>query len=209
MTAPKRAAIYLRVSTNEQNTDNQREVLQAVAKRAGWDIVGVYEDKGISGAKGPNGRPQFKRLLEDATARKFDVIATVALDRIGRSMAHLVTFLGEIKALGVDLYIHDQHLDTSTPMGEMLFNIAGTFAQFERRLVQERVRAGIARARTHGTRSGKPIGRPKGPSARRRSKERKVLKLHGEGKSQRQIASETGLGKGTVQMIVSETPRTA
>ncbi len=154
----KRVVLYVRVSTAKgQSTASQKRHLRAVAKRSGWKVVRIYEDVGFSGAMGRDRRPAFDQLLKDATAREFEIVAAFSLDRIGRSVQHLVTFLGEIRALGIDLYVHDQHLDTSTPMGEMLFHVAGAFAQFERRLVQERVRAGLERARA----KGKTLGRPR------------------------------------------------
>jgi DNA invertase Pin-like site-specific DNA recombinase len=100
---PKRAALYLRVSTREQSTDAQRAELKAVAGRAGWEIVEIYEDAGISGTKGRDKRPAFDRMLKDATRRRFDVVAAWALDRLGRSLQHLVPTLAELKAVGVDL----------------------------------------------------------------------------------------------------------
>ena len=112
-----RVAIYTRVSTNDQTTANQLLELQAVAQRSGWEIVGIYEDVGISGSKGRDKRPGFDRLLKDATARKFDMIAAWSVDRLGRSIQHLVSFLTDLQALGCNLYLHQQALDTSTPSG--------------------------------------------------------------------------------------------
>jgi DNA invertase Pin-like site-specific DNA recombinase len=104
----KRVALYVRVSTDEQTTDNQCRELRAVAKRSGWKIVDVYEDNGISGANGREKRPALDKLLKDATRREFDMIAAWSVDRLGRSLQHLVGLLEELQALGVDLYLHQQ-----------------------------------------------------------------------------------------------------
>ncbi len=194
----KRVAIYTRVSTNGQTTENQRRELKAVARRSSWKVVGIYEDAGISGAKGRDKRPEFDRLLKDATARKFDTISVFSLDRIGRSMQHLVTFLGEIRALGVDLFVLDQHLDTSTPMGEMVFHVAGAFAQFERRLIQERVKAGLQRARANG----KHLGRPTVVDRRIRNA---VNRGHDAGQSNRAIARKLKVSEATVRRVLAAT----
>ncbi len=108
----KRVALYVRVSTDEQTTDNQRRELEGVAKRSGWKIVDIYEDNGISGANGREKRPALDKLLKDAARREFDMIAAWSVDRLGRSLQHLVGLLEELQALGVDLYLHQQGLDT-------------------------------------------------------------------------------------------------
>ncbi|MBV8487486.1 MAG: recombinase family protein, partial [Planctomycetaceae bacterium] len=113
----KRAAIYLRVSTREQSTAAQRAELEAVAKLAGWEIVEVYEDAGISGAKGRDKRSSFDRLLKDATRRRFDVVMAWSIDRLGRSLQHLVLTLADLEAAGIDIYLRQQAIDTTTPSG--------------------------------------------------------------------------------------------
>lgn len=200
---PKRVAFYLRVSTGEQTTDNQRRELQAVAERSGWDVVEVYEDAGISGAKGRDKRPAFDQLLKDATRRKFDMVAAWSVDRLGRSMPDLVGFLGELEALGVDLYLQQQALDTSTPAGRAFFQMLGIFAEFERSMIQERVRAGLARAMAESSelrasRGKKKIGRPSVSEGVRK----KILEAHSLGKSIRKTATEFGVSPGTVQKII-------
>jgi len=200
-TASRRVALYLRVSTtNGQTVENQRRVLQDIAKRAGWDVVEVYADEGYSGAKSRDQRPAFDRMLRDVTARRFDMIATVALDRIGRSMKHLVEFIETIKALNVGLYIHDQSIDTTTPAGELFFNVASAFAAFERRLIQERVKSGLARRKAEG----KPLGRRVGWRKAKRKHADAVLKLRKAGVSVRNIAETVGIAKSTVQVILKE-----
>ena len=118
----KRVALYLRVSSDEQTVDNQRLALEEVVQaHPNWQMVAAYTDAGISGAKGRNRRPGFDRLLKDAIRRKFDLVAAVSVDRLGRSLQDLVGFLGEIRGAGVDLYLHKQAIDTSTPAGKALF----------------------------------------------------------------------------------------
>jgi DNA invertase Pin-like site-specific DNA recombinase len=145
------------VSTrNSQTPKNQIQALCEVASRKGWQIVDQYVDHGVSGAKGRDKRPEFDRLLKDATRRKFDVLLAWPVDRLGRSLQDLVSFLGEIHASGVDLYLHVQGVDTTTPAGRALFQMLGVFAEFERSIIQERIHAGLARARSKGVRLGRP-----------------------------------------------------
>ncbi len=120
----------------------------------GWEIVKVYKDHGISGAKREK-RPQFDALCRDATKRQFDVVIW-SVDRLGRSLQDLVRFLSELHALRIDLFLHQQGLDTTTPAGTALFQMMGVFAEFERSMIQERVRAGLRRAKSEGIRVGRP-----------------------------------------------------
>jgi DNA invertase Pin-like site-specific DNA recombinase len=156
-TIMKRAVLYLRVSTIEQTTANQERELRQAAERAGWEVVKVYKDHAISGAKGREKRPAFDALCRDATKRQFDVVMAWSVDRLGRSLQDLVTFLSELHALKVDLFLHQQGLDTTTPAGKALFQMLGVFAEFERSIIQKRVRAGLARAKSEG----KTLGRPR------------------------------------------------
>jgi len=149
----RRVGIYLRVSTSGQTIENQRRELEAVAARSGWQVVQVYEDAGISGAKGRDKRPAFDRMLKDATARRIDMIAAWSVDRLGRSLQDLVGFLGELQAVGCHLYLHQQALDTTTPSGRAMFQMCGVFAEFELAMIVERVNAGFARARAEARRS--------------------------------------------------------
>jgi len=153
----KRVALYLRVSTGDgQTIENQRQALEEMAARAGWQVVEVYADVGISGTKGRERRPAFDRMLKAALRRKFDMIAAWSVDRLGRSLQDLVAFLSELKAAGVDLFLHQQALDTSSPSGRALFQMLGVFAEFEAAMIRERTLAGLARARAQG----KCLGRP-------------------------------------------------
>jgi len=190
----KRVAIYLRVSTGQQTTDNQRRELEAVAVQRGWQIVGVYEDAGVSGAKGRDKRPAFDRLLKDATRGKFDVVAAWSVDRLGRSLQDLIGFLLDIQAAGRDLYLHQQALDTSTPSGRAMFQMLGVFSEFERGMIRERVNAGLARAREKGVTLGRRKTAP-GIEAR-------ILELRADGRGMLSIARELGVGTSVVQRVV-------
>jgi DNA invertase Pin-like site-specific DNA recombinase len=156
MTNLKRVAIYLRVSTREQSTDVQHRELIQIAERAGWQPIEIYTDAGISGAKGRGERPAFDRMLKDATRRHFDVLMAWSVDRLGRSLQDLVVTLADLQSAGIDLYLRQQAIDTTTPSGRALFQMLGVFAEFERAMIRERVQAGIDRARSAGTRLGRP-----------------------------------------------------
>lgn len=193
----KTVAIYARVSTDFQNTANQERELRAVAARAGWTIVECYVDQGISGAKSRKDRPAFDRLLKDAARRRFDVIASWSVDRLGRSLKDLVHFLQEIHALGIDLYLHQQGIDTGTPGGKAMFQMLGVFSEFERSLIVSRVNAGLARARAQG----KTLGRPPLP----KEKTRAIQALLQDGLSLRKVAKLTGASLSTVQRVATRT----
>lgn len=152
----KRAALYLRVSTDRQTTENQEMELRTVAGRMGWEIVQVYRDEGVSGAKGRDQRPAFDALCTDAARRQFDVVMAWSVDRLGRSLQDLIGFLSELHALKVDLFLHQQGLDTTTPAGKAMFQMMGVFAEFERAMIRERVNAGLQRARAQGKKLGRP-----------------------------------------------------
>jgi DNA invertase Pin-like site-specific DNA recombinase len=153
----RRAVLYLRVSTIDQTTANQERELREIAGRMGCEIVKVYKDHGISGAKARDKRPAFDALCRSAARREFDMVMAWSVDRLGRSLQDLVAFLSELHALKIDLFLHQQGLDTTTPAGKAMFQMLGVFAEFERAMIQERVRAGLARARA----DGKTLGRPK------------------------------------------------
>jgi DNA invertase Pin-like site-specific DNA recombinase len=192
----KRAAIYLRVSTIDQTTANQERELRQVAERAGWDVVKVYKDHGISGAKGREKRPQFDALHRDANARQFDVVMAWSVDRLGRSLQDLVEFLTNLHALKIDLFLKTQGIDTTTPAGKALFQMMGVFAEFERAMIQERVRAGLRRAKDEG----KTLGRPRlAPELEARI--RAALKEPRRTKGVRKIAEEFSVSPSTVQAI--------
>jgi DNA invertase Pin-like site-specific DNA recombinase len=194
----KRAALYLRVSTLDQTTVNQERELREVASRIGCKIVKVYKDHGISGAKGRDMRPDFDALCRDATQRRFDIVMAWSVDRLGRSLQDLIGFLSELHALHIDLFLHQQGLDTTTPSGKAMFQMLGVFAEFERAMTQERVRAGLARARA----DGKTLGRPKIAEKTERAVRAALSKKERPGL--RKIAASLGVGVGTVQRINQE-----
>ena len=197
----KRVGIYARVSTrNGQTTENQLRELRAVAERGGWEVVKVFTDDGVSGAKGRDEGPGLDDLLKGVARKEFDVVAAWSVDRLGRSLQDLIATLNELKAKGVDLYLHKQGLDTGTPAGKAMFQMLGVFAEFEREIIAERIHAGLARAREQGTKSGKPIGRPPTSKARRRA----VVQAREAGGSIRQIAGELRMSTATVQQVLRE-----
>ncbi len=193
-----KVALYARVSTTGQTTENQLIELFAVARRHGWEVTAELVDNGISGAKGREQRPEFDAMLKAAARKDFDLIASWSVDRLGRSLLDLVSFLQEIHTKGIDLYLHQQGIDTTTPAGKAMFQMMGVFAEFEREIIRERVNAGLARAREHGTKSGRAIGRPRVPG--------RVIKAiqtaRAEGKGIKKIAKELGVGVGTVHKVV-------
>ncbi|WP_447986855.1 recombinase family protein [Nitrospira sp. Nam74] len=192
----KRVAIYARVSTDGQTTENQLRELRTAAKRSGWEVVEEYIDKGISGAKKLEARPAFDAMCKAMARREIDIVAAWSVDRLGRSLQDLVGFLGEAHAKRVDLYLHQQGLDTTTPAGKALFQMMGVFAEFERAMIVERVKSGLATAIAQGKRLGRPPIDQK--------MEAKISALRGEGKGIIKIAKELGIGVGTVQRIVGQ-----
>jgi DNA invertase Pin-like site-specific DNA recombinase len=195
---PLRVAIYTRVSTDRQSVDNQLREIHEVADRMGWQVVEEFSDRGISGAKGRKDRPRLDSLLKGVSRKDFDLVAAWSVDRIGRSLIDLVGFLKELHATGVDLYLHQQGLNTTTPAGQALFGVMGVFAEFERAMIQERIHAGLARARARGTRTGNPIGRPSVGDA----KEQAIRELRSEGLGMVKIAKKLGCGVSVVQRVL-------
>ncbi|ESZ36376.1 recombinase family protein [Mesorhizobium sp. L2C066B000] len=152
----KQAALYLRVSTKDQTTENQRLELVRVAHAKNWQIVSVYQDEGMSGAKGRDRRPAYDQMLKDAVRAKFDVLMSWDVSRLGRSLTGLIAALDELHSQNVDLYVHQQAIDTTTPAGKAMFQMTGVFAEFERSMIRERVMAGLARAQAKGKKLGRP-----------------------------------------------------
>jgi DNA invertase Pin-like site-specific DNA recombinase len=188
---------WTRVSTSEQTTRNQRRELHEVAERHGWEVMAVFEDAGISGAKGRDERPGFDALAKAIARRELDMVAAWSVDRLGRSLMDLLGFLTDLHAKGVHLFLHQQGLDTSTPSGRAMFQMLGVFAEFERAMIRERVMAGLARARSEG----KQLGRRPVEQAKAR-KVKAALALRAQGIGIRRIAREVGLGVGTVLRLV-------
>ena len=171
-------------------------MLEAAASRAGWSIVAVFEDAGVSGSKGRDQRPAFDKLHPAVTRREIDIAGVWSVDRLGRSLQDLIGFLNELRAVGCDLYLHQQGIDTTTPAGRALFQMLGVFAEFERAIIVERVRAGIARARTEGKHLGRP--RINGET------EQAIQVALAEGKGIRKVARECGVGVSVVQRLAAE-----
>jgi DNA invertase Pin-like site-specific DNA recombinase len=199
---PKRAALYLRVSTDEQTTANQRDALEVVAAQRGWQIVETYEDNGISGSKGRDKRPGLDAALKDASRGKYDVLCAWSVDRLGRSLADLVNGLQDLHSAKVDLFLHQQALDTTTPAGKAMFGMMGVFAEFERAMIIARVNAGLARAKQSGTKSGKAIGRP----CVTRKVEQRIRDELAAGHGINKVAAILGVGSSTVQRIKRAAP---
>src|SRR5262245_54764134 len=180
----------MRVSTkgHGQTTDTQALALREYAERRGFEIVGEYRDEGISGSK--DSRPALDRLMRDAWARKFDVVVVARFDRFARSVSHLLRALEEFSHLGVDFVSLSESIDTSTPMGKMIFTVLGAVAELERNLIKERVHMGISRAR----KQGKILGRP-----RVDIDPLQVAGLRARGLSLNQIADRLNVGRGTAE----------
>ena len=195
MSKPKRVALYARVSTDAQTTENQLMQLHSVAERHGWSVVAEYIDHGISGAKSREQRPQFDALLHGVSRREFDMIAAWSVDRLGRSLQDLLAFLLELQSKRVDLYLHQQALDTSTPMGKAMFQLCGVFAELERSIIQERVKAGLERARA----KGKILGRPRTDQ----NTEAKIRDLAAQGMGKGKIARTLGIGVSVAQRVLA------
>jgi DNA invertase Pin-like site-specific DNA recombinase len=155
----RRAALYVRVSTADrgQSIENQLQPLQEAARRLGWTVVAIYRDEGISGTKGRDRRPGLDDLLKGVAHRDFDLVAAWSVCRLGRSLSDLIGLLGELRSRNIDLYLHQQALDTSSPSGRMLFGMLSVFSEFERAMIRDRVMAGLHRARHV---EGKRLGRP-------------------------------------------------
>jgi DNA invertase Pin-like site-specific DNA recombinase len=190
----KRAALYCRVSTkgHGQTTDTQALALREYAERRGFQIADEYRDEGVSGAK--DRRPELDRMMADARKRRFDAVLVARFDRFARSTKHLVLALEEFQALGIDFISLNESIDTSTPMGRMVFTVIAAVAELERSIIRERVQAGVDRAR----RQGKRFGRPAVIVDRHRVAEMKTA-----GQSIKAIAKECGIARSTVRSILA------
>ena len=188
-----RAALYARVSTNAQHTENQLRRLHEVAALRGWSVVGEYVET-VSGAA--KARPIFDKLMADARRRKFDTIATVDVSRLGRSLSGLAGLFEEVRQIGVDLYLDREAMDTSTPAGRAMLGMASVFAAFERDLIIERTMAGLATARAKGARLGSP------PASDGITDAIRSLRLQGLGINS--IARELKVGKSTVARVAQQ-----
>ncbi|MDA9641462.1 recombinase family protein [Alphaproteobacteria bacterium] len=191
----KRAVLYLRVSKNEQTIENQRIELERVAAAKGWKVIATFKDEGISGAFGREVRAQYDLMLKQGVQAKFDVVLAWDVSRLSRSLVDLVTTLDELHACGIDLYLHQQAIDTTTPAGKAMFQMCGVFAEFERGILSERVKAGLNRAREQG----KVLGRPM-----KIANITAIVKDRSLGKTIREIAIEQRLSVGKVYNILRQ-----
>jgi len=202
-TKPLRVALYARVSTDRQSTENQLRELREAAERLQWDVVAEFVDKGISGAKSRKDRPQLDALLRGVARKDFDVVASWSVDRLGRSLLDLVGLLQELHSTGVDLYLHQQGVNTTTPAGRAMFQMMGVFAEFEREMIRERVKAGLALVkRTGKNKHGEAVtlGRPKVDTAT----EQRIRELRAQGHGILKVAKQAGCGVSVVQRVLAE-----
>ena len=194
----KRAAIYVRVSTDKQTVENQVRELRQIAQRRGWEVVEQYSDAGISGSKGRDKRPGLDAMLKDAQRRRFDVVMAWAIDRLGRSLIDLLGTIEALQACGCDLYLDQQSIDTTRPAGRLMFQVTSAFAKFERSMIRQRINAGLKRA----VEAGKTLGRPRISE----KVETRIQEQLRAGKGMNKVAREVGVGTGTVQRIAREMP---
>jgi DNA invertase Pin-like site-specific DNA recombinase len=193
---PVRIAIYTRVSTTAQSIENQRHELRRVAEARRWHVASEYTDEGISGSRGRSDRPALDALLKGAVRGEFEVVAIWSIDRLGRSLQQLVETVNELQSLDVDLYVHKQAIDTSTPAGKLAFSVFGALAEYERELIRERVRVGLDRARRNGVKLGRP-------SNLNDSTRAAIVALRAKGVPVRKIASQLRVGTGSIYSVLA------
>jgi len=191
----KKVCLYCRVSTTHQTSENQLRELRAVSGRMGYEIVSEFIDSGISGAKSRKDRPALDEMMKLATQRKFEMVMCWSIDRLGRSLQHLVEILNELQAMRIDLFFMQQGMDTTTPSGRMIFSVFGAIGEFERNLIRDRIVAGQQRAKAAGVH----IGRPSKMNDGMRSA---IQLMHENGMSIRQIAKACQVGVGTVYSVI-------
>ena len=190
-----RSVIYNKISTDNQTTDNQLIELKRVAQLKEYTIVDTFTDEGISGSKGREIRTGFDNLIKGAVKKDFDTILVWSVDRLGRSLQDLVSFLNEIHSVGCDLYIHQSGIDTSTPSGKMMFQMCGVFAEFERGMIRERVISGQNRAKLQGKHIGRPTNLNDGIT-------HSIKYMKEQGVGIRKIARDLGVGVSTVYKVL-------
>jgi DNA invertase Pin-like site-specific DNA recombinase len=190
----KRVGIYLRVSQTDQTTDNQRLDLERVADQRGWDVVEIYLDHGVSGVR--DRRPALDRLRKDATHGKLDVVAAWSIDRLGRSLPHVVNLLAELTEQKVAVYLHQQQVDSTTTAGKAMLGMCAVFAEFEWNTNSDRIKAGLARARKQGKRLGRPSSVTDATKAA-------IRELHRQRVGMLKIARRLGCGVSTVQRVLA------
>lgn len=188
-----RVAIYVRVSTEEQNLDNQINQLSSYCERMNYSVFKIYKDK-ISGSK--ESRPEFNELMDDSRKKLFDAVICWKLDRLGRSLKHLISIVEEWKSKGIDIVCYTQNIDTTTPNGKLMFHIIGAFAEFEREMIRERTKAGLQRAK----KEGKKLGRPRTSSYHKK----RVIEIYKEEQSINATSKRVNLSYGKTHEIISE-----
>ena len=193
----EKVVIYGRVSTKDQNCENQIHLLKKIVERNNWVLTDIYMDVGISGSKGRDSRKEFDRLNKDMVRRRFNRVLVWDISRLGRSLQHLVEFLNELNSVGCNLYIHQSGLDTSTPNGKMMFQMIGVFSEFEREMISERVKLGLERVKSKGKKLGRPLKVNSGMIE-------EMKKLKNIGWSYGKISNHLGVSKMTVSRSLSQ-----
>ena len=190
-----KCAIYSRVSTTDQHTENQVNKLRDIAKLKEYSVVKEFTDKGISGKHGRNIRTGFDALIKGAVSKEFDMILVWSVDRLGRSLQDLISFLNEINSVGCNLYIHNSQLDSSTPSGKMLFSLLGVFSEFERSMISSRVKLGLQRAVSEGKKLGRPSKLNDGLI-------HSIKYMKGQGVGIRKMSRDLGVGVSTIYRVL-------
>ena len=192
----KKVCFYVRVSTDKQTTENQINALREVAERSRYEIVKIYSDSGISGSKGREDRPGLQEMMKDAISHKFEIVMCWSIDRLGRSVTHLIEIMNELNELKIDMFFAQQSIDTQTSSGKMIFGIFSSLASFEREMIRERVMAGLDRARKNGVKLGRP-------SSVNIGIKNAVLILKDKGVGVREICRKLGIGCTTYYTVVN------
>jgi len=191
----KKVVIYARVSTLDQTVDNQLIKLRDHCSKMGWEIVKEYTDEGLSGTLSRNKRPALNAMINDGYRKKFDTVVCWDISRLGRSMKELIMFLSDMKDRGIGICSVRQGFDTSTSMGEIMFQFVGILSSWEREMIRERTLAGLERAKSEGKTLGRKKVTDKVITA-------KIIELRNDKKSIREIASEVGISIGTVYNVL-------
>ena len=191
----QRCAIYTRTSTDKQHTENQLIKLREIAKLKGYVVVTELEDKGISGSKGREIRTGFDTLIKGAVSKEFDMIFVWSVDRLGRSLPDLISFLTEMNSVSCNLYIHNSQLDSTTPQGKLLFSLLSVFAEFERSMISSRVKLGLQRA----VADGKKLGRP---SRLNEGLIHSIQYMKSQGVGIRKMSRDLGVGVSTIYKVL-------
>lgn len=191
----KKVCLYVRVSHISGSVERQIRELTEVAANNKWQIVETYIDHGISGAKGKDGRPALKQMMEDSIKRKFELVMISSIDRLGRSLQHLIEIVNDLQAKSVDLFILAQSIDTTIPSGKLLFSMVASFAEYERSIIRERILSGLKNAKA----KGKVLGRKTNLDA---PTERKILSMKASGATIRNIAKECSVGTQTIYKVL-------